>query len=97
MKNIDPLVSDEWESHSSHSRKNTKQWCKGKIGVHHVPETILDKNYGFMDSLGKARCFIETESDGTVRKFCTHQVICKNCGKSLEYRPKICPVIGRLA
>lgn len=84
-----PLMDDE--TRPQHSRKNTKRWCKGKEGVEHLPTVELDKNYGFLDRMGKPRC--GTDAD-ILWMNCTHHVVCEKCGKIMASRPEVCPTTG---
>lgn len=56
-------------------RKNTKEWCKGKVGRPHVGEIRFNPIWG------SATCGPSWGS----RWFCHHAEICKNCGKRLRW------------
>lgn len=88
-----PLETDDWKP--SHKKKNTKKWCKGKVGVEHEPVVELDKNYGWLDNSGHARCTVpEPDDDRPLWMNCTHTVVCKNCEKVLKMHPDVCPTTG---
>lgn len=64
------------------ARKNRRRWCRGKVGVEHVPETRLSRYAAYR----RAR------TDGDVpecyraewwpsRWWCNHERYCVNCGK----------------
>lgn len=77
-------------------RKNTKKWCKGKVGREHVEVIELDeKHYGYRRAWGKEiRCGEVMTYYPSGRKACYHHVICENCGKELKYKPQTCPTTG---
>ena len=41
----EPLISDEWTHSGSRKRKDTKRWCKGKVGREHVPTVELSRRF----------------------------------------------------
>jgi hypothetical protein len=75
--------SDEPRPHRA--RKNTRRWCRGKVGVEHVLEIRLGKHAEY-------RCTITPDStvcyrtDITPKRWrCSHERYCVNCGKILNY------------
>lgn len=57
-------------------KKNTKRWCKGKVGKEHEP--VIELNTKRM--YGNIR---ECRSGGWW--YCFHHEVCKNCHKELKY------------
>jgi hypothetical protein len=91
-----PRISDEQPVRHTR-RRSTKQWCKGKVGVAHVPEIKLDR---YTESLQ-----LYPRQDGSESRWrrcgwrnwgwrrgedwhyhCRHQRRCANCGKILTPR-----------
>lgn len=68
------------------SKKNTKRWCKGKVGREHVGEIALNPIWG------KSDCGERSWWPG--RWACYHMLACKNCGKRLQWALRVqeCPV-----
>lgn len=62
------------------TRKNTKRWCKGKVGREHVLE--WGKDHWFMSH--KYGCRWMKDWDGAIKYRCYHTRVCKNCSKILE-------------
>jgi hypothetical protein len=72
-----------------HSSKNTKRWCRGRVGREHIPVTAKNKF-----SLNRDCHYVETRYwNGNERRwwYCIHEIVCKNCGKVLEWRVDDCP------
>jgi hypothetical protein len=88
-----PKVTDE--NPVRHTRRSTKQWCKGKVGVEHASEITLDR---YTESLRRY-----PRQDGSESKWrqcgwinwswrrneswhynCRHRRRCANCGKILN-------------
>lgn len=65
-------------------KKNTKKWCKGKVGREHKPVVEMNNKYG-RRQCGPSRWI------GANRWLCFHHVVCKNCKKELRFVPKVCP------
>jgi len=62
------------------SKKKTRKWCKGKVGISHEPAWVPSESYGWLSVM---RPNYEYE----------HQVYkCRNCGKILDWRTlhKVC-------
>jgi hypothetical protein len=75
-----PSVSDRRRTDQDPERKpkakkDTKRWCKGKVGREHVGEIVFNPIWG-NPSCGP--------SWGN-RWFCHHAEICKNCGKRIRW------------
>jgi hypothetical protein len=68
------------------SKKNTKRWCKGKVGREHVGEIVLNPIWGKSDC-GEVRWW-------PGRWSCYHMLACKNCGKRIQWGLRVaeCPV-----
>lgn len=65
------------ETNYTHKKKNTKKWCKGKIGRKHEPVVELNRKYMY----GKVKECTSSKWWG-----CYHHEVCKNCGKELKWR-----------
>lgn len=63
------------------SRKNTRRWCKGKVGVEHVVETRLNKYADAPWRHGKPACY--RAEWYACRWWCNHERYCTTCGKIL--------------
>lgn len=78
-------------------KKDTKHWCRGKVGVPHEPEVTLDHNYGLVCRPHRYYNWRLTSVPREQRFYwawsCRHRITCKNCGKVLEYNipVKTCP------
>lgn len=78
-------------------KKKTAKWCKGKVGIEHVTEIVINHNFN-----GKLRVCdwrrIWTRRGGVVQLWrwqysCVHARKCVNCGKYVDWRvdPEECP------
>lgn len=65
-------------------KKNTKKWCKGKVGVEHEPVIELNTKHMYGSNYGK-KCRPD------VWWGCYHHEVCKNCGKELKLFFSSCP------
>lgn len=59
-------------------RKNTARWCRGKVGVAHVPVIVLGQ-YG-----GTKGCGPSNGLPDNARWVCWHIEACQTCGKHLK-------------
>jgi len=82
----------------TNKRKKTAKWCKGKVGVEHVTEIVINHNYAARRQVCEWRP-IYTRRTGIVQVWkwhysCLHSLQCTNCGKYVEYylKPEQCPV-----
>lgn len=93
---IEEQYEEQFVGPKQFKRKNTKKWCKGKVGREHKPKVELaEKRYGYMYSWGKEiKCGDTPYFFLDKNKRCYHHVICENCGKELQYTPKTCPSTG---
>lgn len=72
------------------NKKNTKKWCKGKVGVEHITEVIVPENAGSIFTRDRPPCHTwETTYRGPVW-WCLHYNVCITCGKHVS-RAKVCP------
>jgi hypothetical protein len=83
------LPTDEDNTLPHHKKKkNTKKWCKGKVGREHVPH-IIKSNYGVTDKCCNYAPWSVRHKNGEttpLKKYlCWHQRSCQNCGKVLEW------------
>jgi hypothetical protein len=61
------------------SKKDTKRWCKGKVGREHVGEIVYNPMWG------NPVCGVSTWMKHSKRWSCHHMDACKNCGKRLRW------------
>ena len=64
------------------SRKNTRRWCRGKIGVDHVLDVRLDRYGEMLWRRDKAPCY--RPSWRPASWWCNHERYCTRCGKILD-------------
>ncbi len=73
----------------TNKRKSTAKWCRGKVGVVHTPELVVNHNYnpvmvckwfGIYYSFAR-----RDEGPKRWRYSCRHSYKCTNCGKYTEY------------
>lgn len=86
------------ESRASPARKNTRKWCRGKVGIPHQPTITMDKGWrSWMGTLvGSPKCRWWTSmwrGNKDLDYRCGHQRTCVACKKVLDHRvePKFCP------
>lgn len=74
--------SDEHRKESSIKRKNTKRWCKGKVGKEH---TTVCMTYAEA-KLPKEERNVTRSGVGKASKYFERYrfLVCTNCGKELE-------------
>lgn len=75
-------------------KKNTKKWCRGKVGVEHQPTTCIPKNSHRSECYLIAK-FIRWDHNQRVREdrwLCLHHIECLMCGKELQRNVKECPL-----
>lgn len=78
---------NEWENEHAdrptpqRGRKNRRRWCKGKVGVEHVPAVRVSKWGTHASQFWPDRkpCFRADWYPN--RWFCHHEVYCTTCGK----------------
>ena len=75
----------------SPGKKDTKRWCKGKVGREHTPEITLRHNLKCypMPEWAKGLRFYRSK----LSWWCHHERICTTCGKVLDWsiEPDECP------
>ena len=78
-------------------KKKTAKWCKGKVGVEHVTEIVVNHNYSGRMRVCEWRP-IYYRKTGIVQVWkwhysCVHAEQCVNCGKYVEWSvaPEKCP------
>lgn len=69
---------DQDPERRSKSKKNTKRWCKGKVGREHVPEIRFNEMWRSLDRKCGAR--VRFWGGG-----CYHEEACSGCGKILRW------------
>lgn len=89
MAAAQPLESDSWAK--SPAKKDTRRWCKGKVGREHVREI---REHRYLPALKRdPQCGPWIASDGWVIQewHCHHEVYCTVCGKVFWYDQFECP------
>ena len=86
-------------SRQQNKKKITNKWCKGKVGVEHVTEVVINHNWtnrtrtcGWYPIYWSFKRRPEGPKD--YRYTCMHSIRCINCGKYVEYflKPEQCPI-----
>ena len=79
-------------------KKKTGKWCKGKVGVQHVTEIVVNHNFSKTRPCGWFPTSFRWDDAVMVvtshRWRCIHSSKCVNCGKYVEYflaDPEQCP------
>ena len=98
MQNWDKSKDEKLEvvSRQHNKKKKTGRWCKGKVGVEHVTELVINHN------MTRITCkwypiyhsyFRRDEGPKDYRYNCMHALKCVNCGKYVKYfiAPELCP------
>jgi hypothetical protein len=73
-------------------RKDTRAWCRGKVGVEHVPVIAVDHTIPALK--GGPRCEWKASWDWKAQAYatwwyCPHHEVCGKCGKVLRERRDI--------
>lgn len=86
MNRNEPLESDEWRPKASQKRKDTKHWCKGKVGREHTPEVGLSK-WPYNRNICGTAADIYSWDNGPFRNrwVCRHELVCTSCGKIIKH------------
>jgi hypothetical protein len=81
----------------TNKRKSTAKWCKGKAGVEHTPEIVVNHNFTARLRACEWRP-VYTRRTGIVQVWkwhysCVHALQCTSCGKYIEWivAPEQCP------
>lgn len=76
-------------------RKNTKKWCRGKIGVEHQPVMVFDVKRAYL-GLDCAELHRRSQRWSNSINWCLHMLECTNCGKITKSYVLIedCPTIN---
>lgn len=87
-----PLVSDAWKR--SPGKKDTRRWCRGKVGVEHELEVNLQTWALSM----KYKCGWRKWRRDVPHWSCYHQSRCVKCGKIMEHwlSKDTCPDYAKL-
>ena len=76
------------EARTMNRKKKTGKWCKGKAGVEHVTEIVVNHNV-VRPSCQWVRTWLYRSMQGpgvhTWRWSCSHATRCVNCGKYIQY------------
>ncbi len=72
-------------------KKDTKKWCKGKVGVSHVPHLVLHTFYGY--SCRWFKFYVGSDPKQRRQWNCMHRIECETCNKVLNafLNPSECP------
>lgn len=65
------------------ARKNTRDWCKGKAGVPHIPMVAKSSSHGRQWGCGWRALWDTAAQEHAARWWCVHQEQCERCGKIL--------------
>ncbi|HEX9089802.1 MAG TPA: hypothetical protein VF867_20080 [Arthrobacter sp.] len=72
----------------TNKRKNTAKWCRGKVGVEHVTEIVINHNYTNTRGCNWYPIYYSfkrrAEGPRDYRYWCKHSLRCTNCGKYTE-------------
>jgi hypothetical protein len=73
-------------------KKNTRKFCKGKIGKPHIGVMRMQR-WSFGVCRVSEYFYYNTENSRKLRWTCNHEEVCANCGKILNWRPDVydCP------
>lgn len=70
------------------ARKDTRAWCRGKVGIEHIPVIVVDHSVPHFDRTDlrcKWRAYWDWKTEGAVVYWrCEHCEECINCGKVLR-------------
>lgn len=83
---------------SAPARKDRRRWCRGKVGVEHQSEVVLDPQWGRVcreSRIGKWEQHTSYKTWVTVGSHwsCCHIEQCVECGKKLRHlTPEECPL-----
>jgi hypothetical protein len=84
-----------YRSRRPKARKDTKRWCRGKVGVEHTPEIQSDRR-----GLGPYPCRVPPDwARWRSTWWCHHVERCSECGKILRHSLNVgeCPDYPREA
>lgn len=72
----------------TNKRKKTGRWCRGKVGVEHTPELVVNHNYNPTRVCGWRDIYSWRSGERQLWKWhysCRHSYRCTKCGKYTEY------------
>jgi hypothetical protein len=80
--------SEPGVARTMNKKKKTARWCRGKVGVEHVTELVVNHNYTQTRPCGWFPLY--RRQAGVVRVYswrwhCRHSLKCVNCGKYVVY------------
>lgn len=87
MNHAEPLDSDEWKVNPKRKHKDTKHWCKGKVGREHVLETVESKWPYNRNKCGLYKDLYEWTIGNPYYENkwdCRHVIKCSVCGKHIK-------------
>lgn len=71
----------------TNKRKSTAKWCKGKVGVEHQPELVINHNMTHLKPCSWRVLYRFRGGEREVWRwlyYCKHSYKCTNCGKYTE-------------
>lgn len=75
-------MTEQSEAMPHRSNKNTKRWCRGRVGREHTPDIRFNPHL----SENTTKCGVPTWTNSF---WCWHQRFCTTCGKVLvQHLPK---------
>lgn len=77
------------ESRSVPARKNTKRWCRGKVGTEHQPAVTMGQSWGRV--CGKDQSWSVRRRALVNVWRCYHEMRCSQCGKVVDRSVERCP------
>ena len=80
MNQVEKPASDEWRR--APAKKNTRRWCRGKVGVEHIPEIKLTK-WPYQRGCKPPPAWA-LERRPQIDWWCEHERACATCGKILS-------------
>ena len=94
---IAPLQSDGWSKAAG--KKDTKRWCKGKVGREHDYQIVVDMTHpwahdGPSDTPPKCEPYSKHYPHRPLSFWCNHIMKCSRCGKELYGANFVCPDTG---
>lgn len=85
------LPDEEDRTPRRRRKKDTRRWCRGKVGVEHQPVIVRD-HWGWTadQECGLRDWVVGRDPDW----FCFHREVCDNCGKVLRHKlsDEECPI-----
>lgn len=90
VERLDEARADAPDMPRYRARKDRKRWCRGKVGVEHVPKVVMSKTWVYVLTRdGKERgcrwlSMNYWHPEKHQRYACYHERRCTQCGKVLK-------------